>query len=270
LEEERALLARLDALPSAAPSRSLTAEVMERIRAENAAPRRRTLGAAVAVAAAAVAVVIALQAYRIHDHAARERAAMERLRQWGVIFHMYAAEDKQGRYPPLTPYDGLWMADLETLYPEYLSNPEMLVNPRRPGARTQEERVRKLFTRDEIPWREVTRIAAENYSYPGHALTSEEELRRLVETGPVVARVEASAAPLQEGVERFFITDINNPAAIKGVAIPVLVARPPEGAKAGDVGVLYMDGRVERLPLGGRYPATPETLELLSPPPAGG
>ena len=73
---------------------------------------------------------------------------------------------------------------------------------------------------------------------------------------------------LREGVERFFITDINNPAgaALAQSKIPIVIEwpdhHPTETGKSGG-NVLYMDGHVEFLTYPGKWPMTEETMRIL-------
>jgi prepilin-type processing-associated H-X9-DG protein len=71
----------------------------------------------------------------------------------------------------------------------------------------------------------------------------------------------------KEGVERFMITDINNPAtSVRAqAAVPLLfesTARHPRGQKSG-ANVLYMDGHVEFIPQNGKFPVTDTVQRLL-------
>ena len=74
-------------------------------------------------------------------------------------------------------------------------------------------------------------------------------------------------APLREGVERFFITDINNPAAstMMQSEIPVMFERFTGPEAIDGWNVLYMDGHVEFIPFGASFPATQGVKKLLAP-----
>ena len=68
----------------------------------------------------------------------------------------------------------------------------------------------------------------------------------------------------REGIDRFFITDINNPAgsALAQSVIPVLIERPgthqPDGGN-----VLFLDGHVEYIKYPGKFPMTKAFIEGL-------
>ena len=78
---------------------------------------------------------------------------------------------------------------------------------------------------------------------------------------------------LREGIERFMITDINNPGAAKGQSqIPVMwdvISANPLGSVGfnhlpGGCNVLYLDGHVDFLKLGSEFPATIANAQLNS------
>jgi len=73
---------------------------------------------------------------------------------------------------------------------------------------------------------------------------------------------------LKEGIERFIITDINNPAASANAQarIPVLIEWPDRHLDARNHrggNVLYMDGHVEFVTYPGKWPMTEETIGIL-------
>ena len=70
---------------------------------------------------------------------------------------------------------------------------------------------------------------------------------------------------LREGVERFLITDINNPNASAAAqsSIPILWEMPWGSEKPGGT-VLYMDGHVEWVNFPGKFPMEPEFIERLA------
>ncbi len=83
-----------------------------------------------------------------------------------------------------------------------------------------------------------------------------------------------TAYRLREGVERFFITDINNPAATALAQSTLAVTSDNVNANSADTGqpfnhvpgganVLYMDGHVGWIRYPGEWPASPLTASLL-------
>lgn len=97
-------------------------------------------------------------------------SCMNNLKQMGLVFKMFANESAGGVYPPLSPYRDNWMVDVTALYPEYLTDLEILVCPSSPfrgagafstggtGTVAQPECVSSLF-----------------YIYTGYAVCSDEQ-----------------------------------------------------------------------------------------------
>jgi prepilin-type N-terminal cleavage/methylation domain-containing protein/prepilin-type processing-associated H-X9-DG protein len=82
----------------------------------------------------------------------------------------------------------------------------------------------------------------------------------------------ATIFKLKEGIERFFITDINNPAAgaMAQSELPVMYDYPSSNVQQyahvpGGGNVLYMDGHVEFLRYPSKFPFTPKAAGVFSP-----
>ncbi len=201
------------------------------------------------------------------------------LKQWGLIYKMYANESPGKQYPPLTNHDGLWVPDLKTIYPEYLTDEDIVIAPENwinDYATLHEELYDKTYLHNQVDIDKLTQIMAQSYVYAGWVVyedTDVEFMKRFRTTEGMhigdIETEEASSYWIREGVERFFITDINNPgaSAMEQSKIPLMVARPgPEKyygrgcagffnkhfldkPKPLFVPVLYLDGHVESIPL---------------------
>jgi len=125
LDAEREALAALDQLQPVEPARDLAAAVMDRVRSAEegeALPRPSfrvpafvyTYGAIVAVVGILAAVLLPALS-RAREASIRESSA-NNLKQIGIVLKMYSNEN-DGKFPPLAPYRGVWMIDLERLYP---------------------------------------------------------------------------------------------------------------------------------------------------------
>ena len=284
LDAEREALSVLDALPDEQPGRMLTRDVMRNVRDQQVARaarwRVRWIEAAVGVSVLLVAGWILLPALARSRESARRASVANNLKQMGIIFKMYANESKGGKYPPLAPYEGYWVPDIERLYPEYLTDVNILVDPHLADAGDLMERLQELVIQKPTDWEEVTRIVARSYVYAPWVMRDEEEALRVRDERMQLAQADLdndlvlgdeTAHRLREGVERFFITDINNPAgsAQAQSEIPVMfVVSDKEGTRhRADGGcVLYMDGHVTFIRLGGEFPMTPTVLDAFRPP----
>jgi prepilin-type processing-associated H-X9-DG protein len=171
------------------------------------------------------------------------------LKQIGLILKMYANESAGELYPGLASEPGRLMFSATGIYPKYMSEPLILVNP--------------AFN-DGIGWDDKARrdpasiVDHQHYVYLGYAVADDPQVAALADA--YVAAIEEGTSldnlqsnddplyPLREGVERFFVTDISDPAATSTAqsGLPILVER--RGAWPDDsVNVLYMDGHVEQV-----------------------
>jgi prepilin-type processing-associated H-X9-DG protein len=284
LDAERDALGALDRLPEEEPRQDLTEATLTRIeqgeglRTQRVRPLRV---AAVAAAIAAFGLIVAgvLPILTRAREASQRESVANTLKEWGVVLKMYASENK-GQFPPLTRYGDVWFVDMQTLYPDYLSNPDILVNVALPESAGLKKRIGKLMKEDPVNWEEITRIAAQSFTYTGYALTSNEDARKLSANRKKLAAADRETrpvngvTPLKEGVERFFITDINNPAAGTDMqaTIPVMfenVYTSKDNHRPIGCNVLYMDGHVAFIRYGEAFPVTDAVAEVFrSPKPA--
>lgn len=263
LEAEREALAALDVLTEPEPPAGLADRaVRNALEAEEATARWRYFGMPALSRAAAVtlvagafvaAVAVAIIGPILHEASLRARAASN-LQQLGLALQMYVNDAPGGEYPPMAS-QGLVM-DLSRLYPRYLDNLAVVVNPALPGARADQRALEAMsgLPPEEIDWDEAHRIAARHVTYMYWAFDMDEEPETLARqlrghaTGEDLDDLVARADPLvlRQGVERFLITDINNPAAGAQAqsSIPVLLMNPLPGRERDGIATLFMDGRV--------------------------
>lgn len=205
----------------------------------------------------------------ISGEGGRRASCQNNMKQFGLVFKMFANEQPKQCWPALDSRAGhLIFANenpgMQPVYPEYLADPTIMLCPDNP----QYEKLRKMNGPELLD--------DYNYFYLGYTVLGIEDLQvfanaykaRIAAKLPFEEDIDTPSGKLyrlREGVERFLITDLNNPAAsaMMQSRIPVLVELPEHDPMGGNV--LFMDGHVEfiRYADKGMFPMDKESMDIL-------
>lgn len=269
----------------------------------------------VVIAIIGILAAILLPALARARESARRASCANNLKQWGLVFKMYSNESKGGKFPMLhvMPF-GTEDPDIAagplipSVYPEYISDPNVLICPSDPNDTAEELQYSNGDWCIAYHDKDTSHITGEggcsdeadaSYGYLGwlfdrvgddDLVTAEGWAAQFYamyialgiaagggDLSVVDADINISAAGipnagnngsdtlyrLREGIERFLITDINNPASSAQAQSTIFMMEDALSSEVqnynhvpGGANVLFMDGHVEFIKYPGDFPIT--------------
>lgn len=180
-------------------------------------------------------------------HAQRKNTML----QIGLIFKMFANESKGGIYPALANIYGAFYPDPKPLYPEYITDAATL------AALTGMQDVKLCYFGYAMETDEAASAFLDAYEAYGPEGLQGQDLP--LDEGDAEEVGMQKIFRLREGIERFYITDINDPAGSPKAQSTLPIAWELPAGKEMGAWVLYLDGHTEWKSYPGEFPMT-ETL----------
>ncbi len=238
---------------------------------------RRFAQRAVVIAACTIALVAAVpivasaqsKGHTKTDHSA---VAANHLKQIHQAAKKYG-KDNNGHWPPLDDRSAAPTISMKDVYPDYVTDPRLMVNPANVEAASKVAGLPVNASNLPAYWNNGS------YWYLGYAMTNEQTGLAFVRaykaalahghvpTGDITVPMGegdgggSTIFRLRDGVGTSFIQNINNPAETEASEseIPVMISRPVDGGG----NVLFMDGHVEFMKYPGKFPMTPAFISAL-------
>ncbi len=185
-----------------------------------------------------VIAVLALPALRKAAQSSARNVCVNNLKQMGLVLKMYANESPGEKYPPVSRVRNNWIVDVNSIYPRYLNDLSILMDPDSPFANENTFRSRSS---GEL---EPDCVSGVFYNYTGYLLTGDAQAVALLLTYELMDTNEFRALDHNLNIPIWKKNFGNSGLAVMWDRVPLvdseLSHRTPKGGN-----VLIMDGHVE-------------------------
>ncbi|MCF6287063.1 MAG: hypothetical protein L3K26_18035 [Candidatus Hydrogenedentes bacterium] len=203
------------------------------------------------------------------------------MKQWGLVFKMYANESEGERFPVLADVPGVWAPDLAEVYPEYLTDPALLVAAEHPEATHLIGVAQTALGKELLDYSFAAKVMGESFAYLSHIALNESDVMTLAKERRAGRLGRDNTEAILEGKRRIIpLREASGSACFGPVVLettpwvgaqselPVLIEiarwKQQDARKTfKGANVLYMDGHVEFVPLG-TFPVVPSVMNVLS------
>ncbi|HPO15955.1 MAG TPA: hypothetical protein PLI09_21130 [Candidatus Hydrogenedentes bacterium] len=212
---------------------------------------------------------IILPAYFRAREFARPMSCQGKLKEIGQMLRIYSKEHKGGVFPPLVDMNGAWVPDLRIIYPKYLFYPDVLSCDS--NIHYILAQLKEALGKKTPDWDTAHHLVASQYFYMGWAIHTQEDIDALFSAPQRISGQDFTVNGhtvywLREGVERFLVKDVNDPAEVAQVQseIPVMFDNPAAHAHVPHgINVLFLNGYIQFVRMKKEAETLREALETI-------
>lgn len=185
-----------------------------------------------------VVAVLALPAMKKAAHSNARNVCANNLKQIGLVLKMYANESPGEKYPPVSRVRNNWIIDVHSIYPKYINDLSILIDPASPFAYENTFRSRPSGELD------PDCVSGLFYNYTGYLLTGDAQAVALLSTYESMDTLEFRSLDHSLNIPVWKKSFGNSGLAVMWDRVPLVDSELSHHAPKGG-NVLILDGHVE-------------------------